>query len=161
RMRGQTDESGTLATFSFALDPAYNDESRDERISGLQLLNPVSVTVTQDDLPGLVLNPVALAGIRSIWPQVSGAFERILPSEILDQLERAAGQSLNSARQPISDDEFALFCAQNGLPNPGLERRQREQREQKAITEREAAEKEVNERRWQYAEQPADFYVEF
>ena len=48
---GLVSMNGTLGEFYVGLDACYNDESRNTRIQGLAMLDPLSVTLEARDLP--------------------------------------------------------------------------------------------------------------
>jgi hypothetical protein len=120
-------DGADLATFSFEIAPSHDAHSANERIQGLTLLRPVSISLQEADLPAFVLNHVALAGIRSIWRDLEPTFQRILPGDISDLLEKAAGQAMNtptelsSGNAAVDAANFELWCQQNGLRIPGKE----------------------------------------
>ena len=150
-------QNGELATFSFNLSPSYSEEDRANRIAGLQLMNPVSVTMSADDLPSFALNNTALGGIRSVWPDISRQFERILPNEIMDLVEKAAGHSMNSpAAVPHTEQDFKRWYVEDGLPIPGLKHQAIDRYEQQRIAEQKA----LQEQRMQEFEHgPTDIYA--
>jgi hypothetical protein len=77
--------------------------------------------MSADDLPSFALNNTALGGIRSVWPDISRQFERILPNEIMDLVEKAAGHSMNTpAAVPHAEQDFKRWYVEDGLPIPGL-----------------------------------------
>jgi len=95
--------------------------------------------MSADDLPSFALNNTALGGIRSVWPDISRQFERILPNEIMDLVEKAAGHSMNSpAAVPHTEQDFKRWYVEDGLPIPGLKHQAIDRYEQQRIAEQKA-----------------------
>lgn len=162
KMQGLSNQNGNLATFSLSLDPSYDDESRDTRLAGLRLLNPVSVSLNANDLPAFVLNKVALAGIRTVWPDIMREFDRILPTEIMSKLEEAANYANKAPGIATSEGGFKKWCIENGLPIPGLEQEREARRRQQEAAEHEAAQKAAEAQRWSFAEGgPSNIHIAF
>jgi len=153
QFRSLLNQNGELATFGFDVAPSFSEEDRANRIAGIELMRPVSVTLSFGDLNAFVLNSAALAGIRQIWPEVSQQFNRILPSEILNLVENAAATAINSpAVVPQTEEDFERYCVEWGMRIPGLRHRAVEELRAAEEAEVKAAEEARKQRQWEYAE---------
>src|SRR5262252_4248470 len=61
---GMISQSGQMGTFQFQLAPIYDEQSRADRISGLAMLAPNSVSVEESDLPALCLNQITRVALE-------------------------------------------------------------------------------------------------
>ena len=121
-------QQGDIGAFKFTLDASHTEHARQDRIGGLNFLRPVCVSVEVEDLPALILNPPVLAAMKDRWadPALCSQFFKISPSQILDQLERAAGKVAFGPRpeweQPdneiIAEAQFQTWLQTHGLKDP-------------------------------------------
>ena len=144
---------GTLGTFRATLKPCHDDESRNTRIEGLRMLDPVSVSLEAHDLPaffrGMILNLMA-----DNFEGYSQEFQRLTVNELDRKLVTTAERvfatpmpqpfqvetpSDAALLQEYNDEQFDLFCLRSGVKNPGAERRARAAAEQTEIERIKAA----------------------
>jgi hypothetical protein len=133
--------SGTLGTFRATLAPCHDDESRNTRIEGLKMLNPVSVTLESQDLPAFYRRGPLLTLMEDNFSNYARQFERLTVSELDRNLVDVATRVFAAPMQTgfiveteedaaclkeIRDEEFDLWCLRSGVRNPGAERRKRE-----------------------------------
>jgi hypothetical protein len=91
---------------------------------------------------------------RDAWPSIAGELTNIELSGLQPRLESIAGRLLNTPRHVDVDDElrlpdeqgFRLWCVQNNLSIPGMDRVNREIAEARYIEEYQKNEKEAIER---------------
>jgi hypothetical protein len=125
---------------------------RENFVRGLQLLNPLNVSVEFDDLPRLVLNDPMLAVAREAWPEIEGQFAKIQPTELLDKLETVLGRVAFAPRSPeqqfVAEATFEQWCLANGLKVPGEQKSKYDEFRQKEIEERQRQEKALHDRFW-------------
>jgi hypothetical protein len=129
---GLISSNGTLGTFFVGLDACYDDESRNLRLEGLRMLDPLSVTLEERDLPafftGLVLTMMVDA-----FDSYAGQFQRLTVSELDSKLPDVATKIFAAPAAPaflveteedvtalreIQEQEFELFCLRSGVKDP-------------------------------------------
>jgi hypothetical protein len=148
RMVGMISHTGDIARFKMEI--GGND--RETIIAGLQWLNPVCISLEQEDLPALCPNPLGLGVLQSTWHDVHGEFDRIQPATIIDTMENVATRlafSLDTqAHAEIAktidpagyEQGFEEWCQQNGIRNPTAHHDEVERHRQAEITERQQQE---------------------
>ena len=141
-------QSGGLGTFCFALSPIYDDQDRADRISGLSLMNPNSVSVEQGDLEAFVPQGIVLQALLDEWECYESQLQKILPSQIPELLEQAAQRvmSMPASTMSFGDPEldeatFQDFLRRSGKRDPEAARRAREEAEQMEIARIQAEER--------------------
>jgi hypothetical protein len=153
---------GTLGTFRATLAPCHDDESRNTRIAGLKMLDPVSVSLEEHDLSAFFRGMI-LTLMADNFDDYSRDFQRLTVSELDSKLVDVAtkvfaapapspfiveNESDAACLQEFRDEEFNLFCLRSGVKNPGAERRAREAAEQAEIQRLKAAQDEAMRREW-------------
>ena len=108
------------------LNAALTSNDRETVIRGVQMLQPLNVSVEQGDLPRLILNRIMLACFQENWFEVQPLLSKIQPSGLLNLLEDIAGKIAFGQRSPEkaveTDLGFESWCLANGLPVPGAAR---------------------------------------
>jgi hypothetical protein len=154
--------NGTLGTFRATLAPCHDDESRNTRIQGLAMLDPVSVSLESQDLPAF-FRGMLLTMMEDNFANYSREFQRLtvreLDSKLVDTATKVFAAPMptpfipeteedHAAIQEIRDEEFNLWCIRSGVKNPGAERRAREAAEAAEIQSRKAAQDKALMEQW-------------
>lgn len=148
---------GTLGTFRATLAPCHDDESRNIRLQGLAMLDPVSVSLEEQDLPAFFVG-MLLTAMTDAYSSYAGEVHRLTVPE-LDAALRRIGEKVAFSPKPntfvvenesdaacmreIEEEEFRLFCMRSGLKVPGAEREVREAAQQAELERIRAANEEA------------------
>lgn len=145
---------GTLGTFRATLAACHSDESRNLRLEGLRLLDPVSVTLEAQDLPAFYTRGLILTLMSDSFDSYRQEFQRLTVNELDRKLVSTAERVFSTPQaQPFAietaddvaalneyhNEQFEWFCRNSGLKVPGAERRAREAAEQAEIERIKAA----------------------
>jgi hypothetical protein len=142
---GRCNPRGPVADFGFSLKQNSVQDERQTLVDGLAMLRPICISVEREDLPSLILNPMVLAATVEQWPQIAGQFRKVLPSEVLDRIERIAGKVAFSPRpfDPYVDSmtgdpelDAQVWFQMNGVKDPSRNRVLRERAAAAAEKER-------------------------
>jgi hypothetical protein len=147
--------NGSLGTFQVTLERCWDDESRNKRIQGLAMLDPLSVTLEQNDLGAFFVGGL-LTTMYDKYPDYAHELQRVTVGELDAALQRIAERLAFAPQAPLftpmdaedaealqefQDEEFRLWCLRSGLKVPGAERQARDAAEQAEIARIEAARK--------------------
>jgi hypothetical protein len=129
---GLISSNGTLGTFYVGLDSCYDDESRNKRIEGLQMLDPLSVTLEERDLPAFFRDIVLTMMIDS-FDTYAAQFQRLTVGELNSKLVDTANKVFSApsgthfiveteedvaALAEIREQEYQLFLLRSGKKDP-------------------------------------------
>jgi hypothetical protein len=129
---GLVSMQGTLGHFYVGLDACHNDESRNLRIQGLQMLDPLSVSLEARDLPAFFTGMI-LTLMADNFDSYAKDFQRITVSELDSKLVDTATkifaapmpqpfeiQTENDAAllQEYQEEQFEEFCRRSGVKVP-------------------------------------------
>jgi hypothetical protein len=150
---GLVSMEGSLGHFYIGLKPCHDDESRNKRIEGLALLEPLSVTLEERDLPAFFTGMI-LTLMADNFNTYAAEFQRITVADLDSKLVEVATKVFASPMptpfvietendaallQELQDEEFDMFCLRSGVKVPGAERRKRDDAEQAELARIEAA----------------------
>lgn len=129
--------NGTLGTFRATLSPCHNDESRNTRIAGLAMLDPVSVSLEEQDIPAFFTGMVRTL-MTDNFANYSREFQRLTVGELDSKLVDVAtkifaapapspfvveNESDAAWLQESQEEEFRLFCLRSGVKDPSAKSR--------------------------------------
>jgi hypothetical protein len=143
---GLVGHTGTLGTFQITLEACWDDESRNKRIEGLALLDPLSVTVERNDLRAFYLG-ILLSTMYDAWPLYSHELQRLTVGELNTALVSIAERIFLKSPTPaadvfqesLTDDaRFEMFCRRAGVRVPGAQFRAADEFNQSEIARVEA-----------------------
>lgn len=146
-MTGMLSQGGTMGTFQFQLAPVYSDQDRADRIAGLSMMNPNSISVEYGDLPGL-FRDIALVGMQDSWNSYGRELQKLSVAELEPTLERVATRVLFGAPPPdlvalhqLGEGEaaFQMFLQRAGRKDPLAQWQARDEAEQRELAAVEAA----------------------
>lgn len=159
---GLNREAGDVAGYHATLSPSHTEDHRHDRVRGLVFLRPVCITMEASDIPALILNPMMQAAARESWVEIAGEFERILPEELMDKIERVVPRVAFGPRPawkgPANEVDFQMWLSENGLKDPsgpGTRHLQQIEADQEAEEQRRQAAYE----RWTSDENEGNFSV--
>jgi hypothetical protein len=153
---GLISSNGSLGTFYVGLDRCFDDESRNMRLEGLRMLDPLSVTLEEADLPAF-FRDIVLTMMVDAFDSYAAQFQRLTVGELDSKLVSVATKVFATPAQPhfiveteedlaalaaIQEQEFDLFCLRSGVKDPGAHYRaveEHRQREEAAERERQEA----------------------
>jgi hypothetical protein len=123
--------SGTLGTFNVTLEACWDDTSRNARIAGLQMLDPLSVTAEQHDLRAFFTG-IVLTAMYDAFPNYAHDLQRVTVGELDRKLVDIANTLFSSAppvpqnefEAEIQQEDFELFCLRSGVKDPLAKQRQ-------------------------------------
>lgn len=119
--------SGTLGTFNITLERCYDDESRNLRIQGLAMLDPLSVTVERHDLGAFYIG-IRLSTMYDAWNSYAHELQRLTVGELDAALVSIAERTFLKTPTPAQDEfqdalseeeRFEMFCRRAGVRIPG------------------------------------------
>ncbi len=119
--------NGTLGTFHVTLERCYDDDSRNKRIEGLALLDPLSVTVEQSDLGAFYIG-ILLSTMYDAWNSYARELQRVTVGELDKALVSIAERVFLKSPTPAQDvfqealtedERFEMFCRRAGVRIPG------------------------------------------
>jgi hypothetical protein len=118
--------NGTLATMQASLTQSRDEDAVQQRIQGLALLAPLTVSLDRPDLSAFVTNPVMLPSMIDNWGAFEHSLQRLTLSEVRPALESIAAQLLsapaptitNEYEQQVFDVEYEAFLAASGKKDP-------------------------------------------
>jgi hypothetical protein len=150
---GLISSNGTLGTFFVGLDRCHDDDSRNLRIEGLQMLDPLSVTLEERDLPAF-FKDIVLTMMIDAFDSYAAQFQRLTVGELSSKLVDTANkvfaapsgtqfvienESDAAALAEIREQEYQLFLLRSGKKDPGANYRAVEEYKQKELAAVEAA----------------------
>jgi hypothetical protein len=129
---GYINSTGTLGTFYVGLDSCFDDESRNKRIEGLAMLDPLSVTLEERDLPAF-FRDIVLTMMVDAFDSYSAQFQRLTVGELNSKLVDTANKVFAApsgthfiveteedatALNEIREQEYQLFLLRSGKKDP-------------------------------------------
>jgi hypothetical protein len=129
---GLISSTGTLGTFYVGLDRCHDDESRNLRLEGLAMLDPLSVTLEERDLPAF-FKDIVLTMMIDAFDSYAAQFQRLTVGELNSKLVEVATRIFAApkpsafiveteedaaALKEIEEQEFELFCLRSGVKVP-------------------------------------------
>jgi hypothetical protein len=119
--------NGSLGTFRVTLERCWDDDSRNKRIEGLAMLDPLSVTVEHSDLGAFYIG-ILLSTMYDAWGSYSHELQRLTVGELNRALVSIAERvflktptpAQDELQEALTDDErFDMFCRRAGVRIPG------------------------------------------
>lgn len=122
---GLVNINGALGTFRVTLERCWDDDSRNKRIEGLAMLDPLSVTAEQSDLPAFFTG-IVLTAMHDAFSNYAHQLQRVTVGELDRKLVQIANTLFSSAPTPpkndfeamMQDEDFNMFCLRAGVKDP-------------------------------------------
>jgi len=118
--------AGSLGTFQVTLDRCWDDESRNKRIEGLAMLDPLSVTLEQSDLAAFFTG-IVLVAMHDGFNNYASDLQRVTVGELNRKLIEIANTLFSSAPPPppktavealMREQDYEMFLARAGKKDP-------------------------------------------
>jgi hypothetical protein len=129
---GLVSSNGTLGEFYVGLDRCHDDESRNLRLEGLAMLDPLSVTLEERDLPAF-FKDIVLTMMVDAFDSYAAQFQRLTVGELNSKLVDVANKVFAApsgthfiveteedvaALNEIREQEYQLFLLRSGKKDP-------------------------------------------
>lgn len=114
-----------MGHFQFRLDPCHDDESRNTRIRGIQMMDALWVGLDHGDMPAFFVG-MLLASVQGNFAAYANQFSRIVPAQLDSSLqamaEKVAFAPVAAPRNAVEAMEreqgYELWLAQSGKKDP-------------------------------------------